>query len=358
MGGDKVTDTVRTREELGTLLSITENSGIVAQDIRDFLASAVLTTERESTVFYEVNNALFRKSNYLSDLKAGDYVRQLDNLHLYLLMSLPAETHENWLDLGEVVVPIDDTGLTLLYTGTADDGLLEGNVWSNDDSLLIFDEGQKYIYTNHPEELTYFRTSSSSDTLYGAINLTGCPNLESFINYDQPIQSINVSGCANLQQFECYGTFGSTLNLSNCTGLSYLNCSDNQNLTINVGGCTGAIMGMQLDNCTDLNIQNLSDCVGLQGLRLPWCNLTTFDISGLISLEYLLLQANSLTQEAVDTILVKLVEFGMIGDTIPNDSGYVPPDLWLNYWLNSSPSDVGLAAIVTLRSRGWYIEYN
>ena len=98
--------------------------------------------------------------------------------------------------------------------------------------------------------------------------------------------------------------------------------------------------------------------MGLQQLRLPWCNLTTFDISGLISLEYLLLQSNSLTQEAVDTILVKLVELGMIGPNIPNDNWNVPPDLWLNYWLNSSPSEVGLAAIDTLRSRGWYIEYN
>lgn len=351
-----MTDTVRTREELSELLSITENNGITAQDIRDFLVSTVLTVERDP-VFYEVNNALFRKSSYLSDLKTGDYVRQLDNLHLYLLMSLPAETHENWLDLGEVVVPIDDTGLTLFYAGTADDGPFEGNVWCNDDSLLIFDEEQKYIYTNRPEELTSFGTSSNSGKLYGEFDLTGCPNLEFFVNYYQPIQSINVSECVNLQQFECHGTFGATFNLSNCTGLSYLFCSDNQNLTINVGGCTSAI-SMQLDNCTDLNIQNLSDCVGLQSLRLTWCNLTTFDISGLISLNYLLLQANSLTQEAVDAILIKLVEFGVTGNTIPNDNGNRLPDVWLNYWLNSSPSEVGLAAIVTLQSRGWYIECN
>ena len=355
-----MTDTVRTREELSILLSITENSGITAQDIRDFLASTVLTTEREIPGFYEVNNALFRKSSYLSDLKTGDYVRQLDNLHLYLLMSLPAETHENWLDLGEVVVPIDDTGLTLLYTGTSDDGPLEGNVWCNEATLLIFDEAQKYIYTNHPEELTYFSTSQNdndNDKLYGAFDFTGCPNLGQFDNYYQPIQSINVSGCANLQQLQCYGTVGATFDLSNCTGLSSLYCSNNQNLTINVGGCTGAT-NMQFDNCTDVNIQNLSDCVGLQSLRLPWCNLTTFDISGLISLNYLLLIANALTQEAVDTILVKLVEFGVTGLTIPNDSGNVLPDLYLNWWLNSSPSEVGLAAIVALQNRGWYIEYN
>ena len=361
-----MTDTVRTREQLSSLLAITENGGITGQDVRDFFASSILSVEK-TPHFYEVRNALFRKSNYLSDLKTGDYVRQLDNLHLYLLMSLPAETHENWLDLGEVVVPIDDTGLTLLYTGTSDDGSLERTVWCNNDALLIFDEDQKYIYTNRPEEVTYFYTQSNdNEKLYGIFDFTGCPNLENFNNYYQPIQSINVSGCVNLQQFQCIGTVGVTLNLSNCMGLHYVYCSNNQSLTLNIGGCSISPEDVQyanpsileLDYCTDLNIQNLSDCVGLQSLRLAQCNLTTFDISGLISLNYLLLQSNSLTQEAVDAILVKLVEFGVTGDTVPNYSSWVRPDLWLNYGSNSSPSEIGLAAIVTLQSRGWYIEYN
>lgn len=93
-----MTDTVRTRTELEELFPIGIKGGITGQALRDFLASASLSLEG-SVQFFTVADSSERRAG---EYAIGDYVRQTDNGHLYLLRAISASNSASWYDLGAI----------------------------------------------------------------------------------------------------------------------------------------------------------------------------------------------------------------------------------------------------------------
>lgn len=93
-----MTDTVRTRTELEGLFPIGRKGGITGQALRDFLASASLSLEGSVQFFTAADSSERRAGEYA----IGDYVRQTDNGHLYLLRATPASNSASWYDFGAI----------------------------------------------------------------------------------------------------------------------------------------------------------------------------------------------------------------------------------------------------------------
>ena len=99
---------------------------------------------------------------------------------------------------------------------------------------------------------------------------------------------------------------------------------------------------MLLDN--NLTSIDVSDLISLLNLILNNNNLTSINISGLSYLESVYINFNSLTQTAVDNILVTLANGSIDGGEVELVGGS-----------NSAPSAIGLAAKTTLEGRGWTV---
>ena len=130
----------------------------------------------------------------------------------------------------------------------------------------------------------------------------------------------NLSSLPALSRLECENNLLTELDVSNCTALTYLSCFDNSLATL-----------------------NLSNCSALDTLSCYNNALTVLDVSSCILLDYLECSGNSLNQAAVDSVLCKLVDNGVLNGT-------------LNITSNSAPSGPGVMCSLVLEGpRGWLV---
>ncbi|MCL1943832.1 MAG: hypothetical protein FWF54_09840 [Candidatus Azobacteroides sp.] len=136
----------------------------------------------------------------------------------------------------------------------------------------------------------------SSQSLTGALDVSGLTNLQTLKCGENSLIAMNVSGLTALQTLWCWVNSLTALDVSRLSDLRDLYCSNNNLTALDVSGCTGLqYLGCPFNNLTAL------DASGLSNLRGLYCNnnsLTTLNVSGLTGLQSLECFSNNLT--AVD----------------------------------------------------------
>ena len=204
-------------------------------------------------------------------------------------------------------------------------------------SLTTLDVG------NNPA-LTYLDCDTNSLT---ALDVGSNPLLQTLLCYQNyGLASLDVSSNPDLVDLEPYSCALTSLDTSHNPLLYTLNCYQNYGLaSLDLSANTGlAYLG-----CTScpLGTLDLSANASLQTLSAEKCGFTALDISHNPALLTVDVSVNSLTQAAVDAILLALVTNGL-------HNGFAD----VSGLGNAAPSATGLGYVATLRGRGWTVNHN
>ncbi len=149
-------------------------------------------------------------------------------------------------------------------------------------------------------DLVFLQIENENDPDTGAprsileqVDISGCPNLITFISRDNPIQSINLSKNTKLEELQLYNADLVRIDLSSNKNLISLNVNGNKNLTaLNVSKCT-KLLELYCDN-TSIKGLDLYSNTELTSLSCYKNSIKSLELRRNPKLRYLDISGNSI----------------------------------------------------------------
>ena len=261
--------------------------------------------------------------------------------------------------------------LNLNYTNISGGSLTDSNfaipsnIFQNTPKLSYFSVISSSLSTNpiHPDAFTglnqlgtlqyysYGRTTGSIPNVNGLTSLSGLYLSRNAFTGTPPA----LSSLSNLYQVDLSFNqlTGSTPEYRNLGSLQFLYLHNN-----NLTGLGNLVNLQQLrrfyahNNSITGTIPNFSECPRLDYLILynnQFTDYTSGSFSGLTRVRYIDVSGNSLTQQAVDQILI---------DSLANYNSAARRGVTINLRNNATPSESGQENVLLLRSKGWNITHS
>ena len=261
--------------------------------------------------------------------------------------------------------------LNLNYTNISGGSLTDSNfaipsnIFQNTPKLSYFSVISSSLSTNpiHPDAFTglnqlgtlqyysYGRTTGSIPNVNGLTSLSGLYLSRNAFTGTPPA----LSSLSNLYQVDLSFNqlTGSTPEYRNLGSLQFLYLHNN-----NLTGLGNLVNLQQLrrfyahNNSITGTIPNFSECPRLDYLILynnQFTDYTSGSFSGLTRIRYIDVSGNSLTQQAVDQILI---------DSLANYNSAARRGVTINLRNNATPSESGQENVLLLRSKGWNITHS
>ena len=198
---------------------------------------------------------------------------------------------------------------------------------------------------------SYGRTTGSIPNVNGLTSLSGLYLSRNAFTGTPPA----LSSLSNLYQVDLSFNqlTGSTPEYRNLGSLQFLYLHNN-----NLTGLGNLVNLQQLrrfyahNNSITGTIPNFSECPRLDYLILynnQFTDYTSGSFSGLTRIRYIDVSGNSLTQQAVDQILI---------DSLANYNSAARRGVTINLRNNATPSESGQENVLLLRSKGWNITHS
>jgi Leucine-rich repeat (LRR) protein len=176
------------------------------------------------------------------------------------------------------------------------------NISNNPNQTILTVQQNPSFNALNASNLVSLKELYLADNILTSLDLTGCPNLESFNATNNQLTSMNISGLTKLTDFSIEGnlnltsvnaagctllnfpqsTFSplntlTTANFSNCSSLEYLFMPDNVLTTLNLSGCS-ALINVNVSN-NALTTLPLTGCTALTSLNCNNNQLTALNLS-------------------------------------------------------------------------------
>lgn len=185
------------------------------------------------------------------------------------------------------------------------------------------------------------------------------PNLADFRADYNALTELDLKGCNALTYVDvsdCQDSDGNTslqsIDVAGLTGLQQLRIDDSDFSVNGLGSIAGlsdleSLTWLDLDGCGLTGEVDLSVLPALTGFDLTDNSLTSIIISSSQPITSVNASGLALTEQAVDALLQALDANGQTNGTCSIDGG-----------TNAMPGQDGMAAIMSLNSKGWITSYN
>ncbi|WP_293871928.1 T9SS type A sorting domain-containing protein [Flavobacterium sp.] len=173
---------------------------------------------------------------------------------------------------------------------------------SSNPNLKTLNCNNNLLTTLNVNQLLNLETLDCGQNQFTNLNLNGLTNLKSFSYNNSQAQSVIISGLTNLEILNLFNSQLTSLDVNNLPNLKKLNCGKNDLTSLTISN----LLNLDTLNCAyNLQLTNLS-LSNLPNLKSLSCNggvngsgttgtLTTLNVNGLTSLEFLDCQFNQLT---------------------------------------------------------------